>query len=439
SVETFHHAILVQYFGEVMCFIGLTYFISILCKIKMPFCVYILQGILGILILYSIFTTLDNGFFYKQIAVSTEGPFARLMLTYGTGFYLTIVYIAVLSLYCLGACIHTYIVGNHLDRKRVKYTIIGIICVWLPYPIKLLGLTGGYEIPGVGITCAGVFFYQILIRYGFLDSVTLASENVLDHGDEGILVLGTDYRIQYHNRQLDEIFGDIPHDMDLRTHQWLGQVLNGTCDTLELHGRTYEFRVETLTDCGYEQGKMIWIHDATEHHESMERVREIAIKDPLTQLFNRVHYQEVIEQHLNQNHKGAFMMIDMDNFKKVNDKFGHQVGDDILKVFANVLKRYAQQNVISCRMGGDEFSVFIPGETDEEHIGGIIRNIMDDYQTELSRSGYEKYMGLSVGAVIFGLDDSKKQSFATMYNAADQVLYQVKESGKNRYEIEVLR
>lgn len=439
SVDTFHHAIMVEYFGEVMCFIGLTYFISILCKLKIPFSVYVLQAIVGMLVLYSLFTTLDNGFFYKQIVVNTEGPFSRPMLTYGTGFYLTITYIALLSLFCLGACIRTYIIGNRLDRKRIKYTIIGIVCVWLPYPIKLLGLTGGYEIPGVGIACTGLLFYQVLIRYGFLDSVTLAGENVLDHGDEGIVVLGTDYRIQYHNKQVDEIFGDISHDTDLREHQWLGKVLSGATDTLELNGKIYEFRVETLTDSGYEQGKMIWIHDATEHHESMERVREIAIKDPLTKLYNRVHYQELVEEHLNQNRQGAFMMIDMDNFKKVNDSFGHQVGDNILKLFADVLKRYTEKNVIACRMGGDEFSAFIPDESDKEKIGKIIQMMMDEYQAEVSRYGYEKYMGLSVGVVIFGMEDSKKQSFETMYNAADQVLYQAKQSGKNRYEIEVLR
>lgn len=439
SVETFHHAIMVEYFGEVMCFIGLTYFISVLCKIQIPFSVYVLQAILGMLVMYSLFMTLDNGFFYREIAVNTSGPFPRPILTYGPGFYLTIIYIAVLSLLCLGACIRTYRVGNHLDRKRITFTIIGMVCVWLPYPIKLLGLTGGYEIPGVGITCAGVLFYQILIRYGFLDSVTLAGENVLDHGDEGIVVLGTDYRIQYHNRQVDAIFGDIPHDIDLRTNQWLGKVLAGGCDTLELNGRIYEFRVETLSDSGYEQGKMIWIHDATEHHISMERVREIAIKDPLTQLFNRVHYQELVEEHLKQSCKGAFLMIDMDNFKKVNDKYGHQVGDDVLKVFAKVLKSYEEQKMIACRMGGDEFSVFILDETEEKKLGGIIQHMMDEYQIGLSEYGYENDMGLSIGAVIFDTDNSKRVSFANMYNAADQVLYQVKKSGKNSYEIELLK
>ena len=98
---------------------------------------------------------------------------------------------------------------------------------------------------------------------------------------------------------------------------------------------------------------MLWIHDATEHYESMERVREIATKDPIPKLYNRIHYQDLIEKYLRWNDRGTFVMIDMDDFKKVNDQYGHQVGDDVLNLFADILKGYPEQQILACRMGGD--------------------------------------------------------------------------------------
>lgn len=438
SVSMFHIAIMVQYFGEVMCFVGLTYFLSALCKIKIPFAVYAVQGVIGILILFGLFTTRRNRFFYKQIRVDLTGAFPRPVLIYGPGFYLTLVYIACLSAFAIGICIYTYVVGNRLDRKRVIYTIIAIFCVWIPYPIKLSGLTGGYEIPGLGIAACGILLYFVLVKYGFLDTVTLAGENVLDHGNEGILVIGTDYHILYHNKKIDELFGDVPHDIDLRAHELLGVILAGKTKALTLNERVYEFVLEPLKDSGVEQGKMLWIHDATEHYESMERVREIATKDPLTKLYNRIHYQDLIEKYLRWNDRGTFVMIDMDDFKKVNDQYGHQVGDDVLNLFADILKGYTEQQILACRMGGDEFSFFIKNETDEKVLGPMIQKMMEDYQKLLSSHGYEKYTSLSAGAITVDERNYGKVSFAAMYKVADRVLYEVKQRGKNQYIIQNL-
>ncbi len=435
SPDMFYLAILVEYFGEVMTFIGMIIFIKNLCKINVPLPVYMLQIVISLLIMYSILTTRMNGFFYKSIGIDETGPFPRLVLKYGLGFYLTITYIGILSLWAAYVCIRTWKIGTELDKKRVKMTLVGICLIWLPYLLKLLGLTGGYEIPGLGILLVSICFYQILIRYGFLDSVTLASESALDHGTEGIVVLSPAYAIQYHNKQLDDIFGEIPHNMDLRKHPLLGAVLSGQTDTLTINDRIYEFRMETLKDNGYEQGHMLWIHDSTLHHEALRQIREIATRDALTKLYNRVHYQDLIDTHFSNEKKGTFLMMDMDDFKKVNDQYGHQVGDEVLCALADVFFEYSEDILIGSRLGGDEFSVFIKDETDTEKVSAIIQLIMKQYQNRLEKLGYENYTSLSIGAVICDLPDPSQTDFATIYNVADKILYEVKQNGKHQFKL----
>ena len=226
---------------------------------------------------------------------------------------------------------------------------------------------------------------MILIRYGFLDSVTLASESALDHGVDGIVVLGTDYMIQYHNKQLDDIFGDIPHDMDLRKHEEFTDILSGKVALLKKNNRIYEFNVENLMDGAYQQGYMIWIHDSTEHYETMRQIREMATRDPLTKLYNRVRYQEKITTHLQAGRKGTFLMIDMDNFKQVNDKYGHQVGDEVLIAVADVFNTYEKSVLMGSRLGGDEFAIVISQISSKEEVILILENLKNNIALVFNR------------------------------------------------------
>ena len=431
--DNYHLAVLVEYFGEVFTFIGLLYFVNILCKRSIPLWIYVLQVLISAIIIYCMLNTMETGLFYKTIGVDVSGPFPRLVLEYGIGFFLTITYIGILSVYSVGMAIWAYRKGSPLEKRRLKLFMWGIFFVWAPYPAKLVGLTGGYEIPGVGIAIASICFYMILIRYGFLDSVTLASESALDHGVDGIVVLGTDYMIQYHNKQLDDIFGDIPHDMDLRKHEEFTDILSGKVALLKKNNRIYEFNVEKLMDGTYQQGYMIWIHDSTEHYETMRQIREMATRDPLTKLYNRVRYQEKITTHLQAGRKGTFLMIDMDNFKQVNDKYGHQVGDEVLIAVADVFNTYEKSVLMGSRLGGDEFSAFLYDEIQDSKLNELITGIMTGYQERLSQLGYTGYTSLSIGAVKCDIEKPNQTDFATIYNMTDKVLYEVKKRGKNQY------
>ena len=194
TVPEYHVAIMVEYFGEMILMVGLSLFVKLLCHVYMPSFVYAFEAVVGILVMYAVITTEQNHFFYRKIIADNSGSVSMLRLVYGPGFYLAITYIGLICTLAVAACIFLIRTGNKMDRKRGAYTICGMLIIWIPYFLKLVGLTGGYEIPGVGISLAAIVFYLILVRYAFLDSVTLASENALDHGKEGIIVYTPDYR-----------------------------------------------------------------------------------------------------------------------------------------------------------------------------------------------------------------------------------------------------
>ncbi|GHV17763.1 hypothetical protein AGMMS49938_18640 [Fibrobacterales bacterium] len=131
---------------------------------------------------------------------------------------------------------------------------------------------------------------------------------------------------------------------------------------------------------------------------------------------------------------GAFFVIDIDYFKQVNDNYGHERGDTVIRSVAKVLQNtFGDENEIVARIGGDEFAAFCPDINDNLFIENKcqkIRNLMQ----EVRYAEDKPPVTLSIGIVNFryGEDDSQ---FSDLFNRADNALYDVKARGRNGYEI----
>lgn len=159
-------------------------------------------------------------------------------------------------------------------------------------------------------------------------------------------------------------------------------------------------------------------------------VKREATKDSLTGLYNRNYTEKYISMYLRQNKCGAYFMIDLDNFKQVNDRYGHIAGDYALKNIANMLSEVADNVGIACRMGGDEFCLFFQQEMEEKELHGLAASMLEEY--EKIKHGNECIEGtsLSIGIALAPEDGT---SYQELYNAADKALYLSKHGGKNRY------
>lgn len=174
------------------------------------------------------------------------------------------------------------------------------------------------------------------------------------------------------------------------------------------------------------------IEDATE----TQHLREKADRDSLTGLYNRSYAVEKINGMLQEFSPApecvhACVLMDLDNFKKLNDTLGHQKGDQALQDVANILRQHFREYDIVCRLGGDEFLIFvqnIPRNVIEKNIGSLLKKLTLTYEKE------EKKVCITVSAGIY-LVKEPGHDFRELYQKADETLYRVKNSSKNGYRI----
>ena len=123
-------------------------------------------------------------------------------------------------------------------------------------------------------------------------------------------------------------------------------------------------------------------------------------------------------------------MIDLDNFKAINDNYGHIAGDRTLQMFADTLRDFAGEDDVICRIGGDEFVVFIKDIISKEEIGIRAADIITDLCHKLEECKFETNSSVSIGIAQTPEDGVE---FNKLYNSADKALYYVKQNGKNSY------
>lgn len=156
--------------------------------------------------------------------------------------------------------------------------------------------------------------------------------------------------------------------------------------------------------------------------------------DEVTGITNRRYFQKEVEKYIEENPKGSFavIFIDLDNFKYINDTYGHDIGDLLLIEFTNIIKELKIENSLFSRYGGDEFLLVKYDVYEIESIKGILDNIIRKLSKPIVISDKEVFCTLSIGVSIYPTDG---RDITTLLKRADMAMYIAKINGKNRYEI----
>lgn len=178
-------------------------------------------------------------------------------------------------------------------------------------------------------------------------------------------------------------------------------------------------------------GKITDVND--EMREKMD-LSDRAHHDGLTGLLNWKTFQEKAAELLSRNGAGALLIIDTDDFKHVNDTYGHQAGDGALRCTAAALKKAFRTQDLIGRLGGDEFAVCIDGPVDCASLAQRCESIVEKGVDFLDQNGETRTVTLSVGCV--DLSSVSRPVYETAYQRADKALYRAKAEGKDRYVIE---
>ena len=180
-------------------------------------------------------------------------------------------------------------------------------------------------------------------------------------------------------------------------------------------------------ECIHLIGKLVNVQKEMEEKETIENKAEI---DPLTRLYNREGLYKRIKEY-----KAPIMLavLDIDNFKSVNDTLGHAGGDEALKLLARNLEYVMGNDAILARYGGDEF-VIVSTQVSEKEIRERLQTLVNVMDTEIDFDGIKKSISISLGSVYCNQENIVIDE---LFKEADKELYEVKKAGKNGYRMKV--
>ena len=174
------------------------------------------------------------------------------------------------------------------------------------------------------------------------------------------------------------------------------------------------------------------INNIIANSKTINDLAEEAVTDHLTGFYNKAGTEERMAE-LCRSGGGMLMILDLDNFKLVNDLYGHDMGDQVLKSFADIARQCSRQEDVLCRIGGDEFLVFFRNAKSERAVAAFSERLNERMVNECRKMmgvDFSLPIGVSLGCVSV---PEKGGDYHELFQLADRALYQVKQNGKHGY------
>ncbi|MCP3874753.1 MAG: EAL domain-containing protein [Desulfobacteraceae bacterium] len=282
--------------------------------------------------------------------------------------------------------------------------------------------------------------------------------HLFENSPQAIMIIESDGKVVEVNKGFEEIFGfnenevKGKYDKNLivskefveENEQFLQNIMSGkivSTETLRLHKNGSRIPVALLgypaIVKGQVKGLFFLYKDISERKKFEERILYQAFHDSLTDIPNRSLLMERIKRSLERakrkkDYQFAVVMIDLDNFKSINDSMGHQAGDQFLIQLSKKLKKCMRATDTVARMGGDEFAVLIEDFNTPKQVIQIVKRIVNASKTSFFSKGTEIKTSSSIGIVINARNYNTAEG---ILRDADIAMYRVKETGKSNYKI----
>ena len=336
-----------------------------------------------------------------------------------------------------------------VHRGQVASVALATLLPWLGSLVYLSGaLPLAIDTSPLALAFTSFFVYLGVTRFALADATPIARELVFERMEDPVLVLDTQGRVLDANAAASRLPGLAGDDWrDRLLTDVLGHQLQPTprdrspretmydVPPIELGGRTYDPRVGNLSDRrGRALGRVVVLRDVTEQADVQKLLVHLATTDELTGLANRRHFLELAERMVARAIHDAeaisLIVYDLDDFKAVNDSFGHQTGDAVLRTVARVARACLRPTDLLGRYGGEEFAACLPNT--DSHAAKLVaerlRAAVD--QTRTVRDGVPSEVTASVGACT--LEAGTSARLDTLLGRADAAQYEAKRLGGDR-------
>jgi two-component system cell cycle response regulator len=228
-----------------------------------------------------------------------------------------------------------------------------------------------------------------------------------------------------------DFYQDMWADLMLGQH-WRGELINKRKNGSLYHE---ELSIAPVKNGAGEITHFVGIkEDITVRKEMESQLQKLASTDPLTGLANRRVFLEQLEQEQAKvarlpHYSAVLLMLDLDFFKRVNDGYGHAVGDAVLKAFAEIVRNTSRAIDVPARLGGEEFAILLSGADKNDALAMAERLREQVAETVIEHNASPVQITVSIGAAALSANDSNSEA---VLHRADTALYEAKDKGRNR-------
>ena len=413
----------------------------------------ILLFIIPIITLILQWTKDFHSLMYYDIHLVQDKPFILIGKSYGVWFWVAATYNYSLLLASIFVLIDRLLSPPRLFVDQAIYLLLVIT---LPAVANIIYIFHLLPIPHADWTptafaASAIALTLAISRHRFLEILPVARESAIELMSEGFLVVDDKERIVDFNRAMQDIIGlppgtihgsqlpDVILDQLKSSQDYVAALPANIEIELEIKKASRCFSVHfSPLHIGVHQacGHVLVFYDITERKHMEDTVKQIAYYDPLTGLPNRLLFSDRADQALSSasryGRKTAIMVIDIDNFKQVNDTYGHPTGDQVLQEISLRFSSSVRKVDTVSRLGGDEFTVLLPEISSGETLEIIAGRIMQAVSVPFNISGKEIVLSVSIGIAVFS---QKVSGLNELIKNADMAMYAVKQRGRNGYRI----
>lgn len=406
---------------------------------------------------------------FQSIRLATQNNITWLQLEQGPWYSVNLVYSYSVILAGVIVLIYGMLRSGSLLRKQYRIVLAASL---LPWGLNILSEylmenQNPFDLTPLIFGLSGILFTYSVLRGRFMNIIPVARSRIIESMSDGVLVIDTQNRIVDINPAMESFLGHKPASFLGKSAAealeiWMDQsdaLLSGqeTRTELRIHNapsRYLDLRVTPLyDDYQHLNGRLMVFRDITDRKEVEKKLRLVnerlqsqlieigtlqsklrsqAIKDPLTDLFNRRYLDETFDRELARAAREAYpvcvIMLDIDHFKKVNDTYGHEAGDVILKALARILSSRNRRGDFVCRFGGEEFVIVMPNmEMDTafrraEELRAALNSLSVPY------GGFKLTITISMGIASYPANGEDRES---VLRAADRAMYAAKRAGRD--------